>query len=67
MPNSTIMNRQPEATRIRPSKQARFAGEVERMQMLWGEELVNDPANNPNLTLSGTPFDLAFPPRNAVM
>jgi len=25
--------------------------------------LANDPAYSPNLTLSGTPFELAFPPR----
>lgn len=46
-----------------PEKQARFAGEVERMQMVWGDELITDPAYSPNLTLTGTPFELAFPPR----
>jgi O-antigen biosynthesis protein len=46
-----------------PEKQARFAGEVERMQMIWGDELITDPAYNPNLTMTGTPFELAFPPR----
>ncbi|HTA64190.1 MAG TPA: glycosyltransferase [Xanthomonadaceae bacterium] len=46
-----------------PKKKARFAGEVERMQMTWGDELITDPAYNPNLTLTGTPFELAFPPR----
>jgi GT2 family glycosyltransferase len=48
-----------------PEKQARFAGEVELMLAKWGEELTSDPAYSPNLTLSGTPFELAFPPRTA--
>jgi len=46
-----------------PEKQARFVGEVQRMQMIWGDELIMDPAYSPNLTLTGTPFELAFPPR----
>ncbi|MBS7457827.1 glycosyltransferase family 2 protein [Coralloluteibacterium stylophorae] len=46
-----------------PEKQARFRGEVERMRERWGEVLVNDPCYNPNLTLTGAAFDLAFPPR----
>jgi glycosyltransferase involved in cell wall biosynthesis len=48
-----------------PEKKARFAGEVERMRRLWGDELDSDPAYNPNLTLTAAPFDLAFPPRVA--
>lgn len=46
-----------------PEKQARFAGEVESMLMKWPGELLADPAYSPNLTLTGTPFELAFPPR----
>jgi GT2 family glycosyltransferase len=46
-----------------PEKQARFASEVEQMQLLWGDELTTDPAYSPNLSLTGAPFDLAFPPR----
>lgn len=46
-----------------PEKQARFAGEVELMRRKWGDELAADPAYSPNLTLTGTPFELAFPPR----
>ncbi|OOG51129.1 hypothetical protein B0E50_02515 [Rhodanobacter sp. C01] len=46
-----------------PEKQARFAGEVERMRTIWGDELTTDPAYSPNLTLTGAPFELAFPPR----
>ncbi|MCX7512887.1 glycosyltransferase [Frateuria hangzhouensis] len=46
-----------------PEKKARFAGEVEFMQERWGQQLMNDPAYNPNLSISDTPFKLAFPPR----
>lgn len=47
-----------------PEKRARFAREVELMQSRWGAQLEFDPAYNPNLTLSGEPFSLAFPPRH---
>lgn len=46
-----------------PEKQARFESEVKFMQSRWGEILLKDPAYNPNLTLTGTPFGLAVPPR----
>lgn len=46
-----------------PEKAARFRGEVERMGERWGEQLYWDPAYNPNLTLFGTDFGYAFPPR----
>lgn len=46
-----------------PEKMARFQSEVDFMVNRWGGSLSSDPAYNPNLTLSGTPFDLAFPPR----
>ena len=46
-----------------PEKRVRFTGEVEFMKHRWGSELDYDPAYNPNLTLSGEPFTLAFPPR----
>jgi GT2 family glycosyltransferase len=46
-------------------KRQRFVREVELMQQRWGEELVHDPAYNPNLSLIGSGFDLAFPPRPA--
>ena len=45
------------------AKRARFAGEVRRMQQRWGEELLQDPAYNPNLTLEAEDFSLAWPPR----
>lgn len=44
-------------------KRARFAGEVARMCERWGDRLHRDPAYNPNLTLDGFNFELAFPPR----
>jgi len=46
-----------------PEKQERFNREVEYMKQRWGEVLLNDPAYNPNLTLDGECFMLAFPPR----
>ena len=47
-----------------PEKIERFKGEVEFMYARWGAALSQDPAYNPNLTLSGYPFDMAFPPRS---
>ena len=44
-------------------KRARFMNEVEFMKRRWGTQLECDPAYNPNLSLSGEPFSLAFPPR----
>ncbi|OOG66469.1 hypothetical protein B0E46_02270 [Rhodanobacter sp. B04] len=46
-----------------PEKRARFSREVEFMKRRWGSLLDHDPAYNPNLTLAGEPFTLAFPPR----
>lgn len=46
-----------------PEKAARFGAEVRCMQQRWGDRLRQDPAYNPNLTLEGVPFELAFPPR----
>ena len=46
-----------------PEKIARFQGEVEIMLSRWGDTLLADPSYNPNLTVAGAPFDLAFPPR----
>ncbi len=46
-----------------PEKMARFQGEVAIMRARWGDALLHDPAYNPNLTLAGAPFELAFPPR----
>ncbi len=46
-----------------PAKRARFQREVQLMMRRWGSGLDYDPAYNPNLTLAGEPFALAFPPR----
>ncbi len=44
-------------------KRDRFRGEVEYVMSKWGEQLLNDPAYNPNLTLTINDFTLALPPR----
>lgn len=44
------------------AKASRAAG-IAFMRDRWGDLLRNDPAYNPNLTLQGTGFGLAFPPR----
>jgi GT2 family glycosyltransferase/glycosyltransferase involved in cell wall biosynthesis len=44
-------------------KRDRFRSEVEYMTNKWGDALVNDPAYNPNLTLTINDFTLALPPR----
>ena len=44
-------------------KRDRFRSEVEYMTEKWGDALVNDPAYNPNLTLTINDFTLALPPR----
>lgn len=46
-----------------PEKRARFTLEVDLMKRRWGDYLQHDAAYNPNLSLEGSPFDLAFPPR----
>ncbi len=46
-----------------PIKQARFAAEVAYMKKRWGDQLLNDPAYSPNLTLEHEDFSLAWPPR----
>ncbi|GLQ48038.1 hypothetical protein GCM10007862_30890 [Dyella lipolytica] len=46
-----------------PEKHERFKGEVDFMVRRWSMQLSTDPYYNPNLTLSGEPFSLAFPPR----
>lgn len=44
-------------------KRQRFSAEIALMQQRWGDLLLQDPAYNPNLSLQGAGFDLAFPPR----
>jgi GT2 family glycosyltransferase len=46
-----------------PSKQARFASEVQYMLDNWSELLESDPAYNPNLSIERADFSLSFPPR----
>ncbi len=46
-----------------PEKQARFAKEVAYMNRRWGDQLLQDPAYSPNLTLDHQDFSLAWPPR----
>jgi len=46
-----------------PEKQARFNKEVSYMKQRWGNDLLVDPAYNPNLTLDREDFSFAWPPR----
>lgn len=46
-----------------PEKHKRFEHEVDFMRRRWAEKLEADPVYNPNLTVAGEPFMLAFPPR----
>lgn len=46
-----------------PAKQARFAAEVQYMMMRWGQQLLEDPYYNKNLTLEHEDLSLAWPPR----
>ncbi len=46
-----------------PEKMARFQKEADILRGRWMPVLMNDPYYNPNLTLSGEPFTLAWPPR----
>jgi glycosyltransferase involved in cell wall biosynthesis len=48
---------------LSPQKAARFAAEVAWMQQRWGEQLLHDPAYNPNLSVDNPNFCLAWPPR----
>jgi len=41
----------------------RHLSEVRYMKWRWSEALFADPAYNPNLTIAGEPFTLAWPPR----
>lgn len=47
-----------------PEKRARFKSEVDFMVARWGETLEADRAYNINLSLTGSPFALASPPRS---
>jgi GT2 family glycosyltransferase len=44
-------------------KKERFAKEALYIKQRWGNQLLNDPAYSPNLTLDHQDFSLAWPPR----
>ena len=44
-------------------KRARFVDEMAYMKKRWGNQLLNDPAYSPNLTLDWEDFSFAWPPR----
>jgi len=46
-----------------PEKMQRFQNEADILRARWMPVLMNDPYYSPNLTLSGDPFGLAWPPR----
>jgi O-antigen biosynthesis protein len=46
-----------------PDKRQRFEGEEAYMRQRWGALIAADPAYNPNLSLFGEDFGLAWPPR----
>ena len=46
-----------------PEKMRRFQKEADLLRERWLPVLMNDPYYSPNLTLSGEPFTLAWPPR----
>jgi GT2 family glycosyltransferase len=46
-----------------PEKMQRFQKEADTLRARWMPVLMNDPYYSPNLTLSGDPFTLAWPPR----
>lgn len=48
-----------------PEKRARFQKEADILRARWLPVLLSDPYYNPNLTLTGDPFLLAWPPRVA--
>jgi GT2 family glycosyltransferase len=45
------------------AKRERFHQEIDYVRRRWGAALLIDPAYNPNLSLDGESFSLAFPPR----
>jgi GT2 family glycosyltransferase len=46
-----------------PEKMRRFQTEANALRARWMPVLMNDPYYNPNLSLTGDPFTLAWPPR----
>lgn len=50
-----------------PEKQARALNEYYYMKARWCNQLMNDPAYSPNLTLNDEDFSLAWPPRTPAL
>lgn len=50
-------------TDVAPEKKARFQSEVRYMLQRWGDQLLDDPAYSPNLSLQFEDFSYAWPPR----
>jgi glycosyltransferase involved in cell wall biosynthesis len=48
-------------------KRRRMLKEVRYMEQRWGDQLLNDPAYSPNLTLKHENFGLAWPPRTELI
>ncbi|MFN2509160.1 MAG: glycosyltransferase family 2 protein, partial [Chthoniobacterales bacterium] len=46
-----------------PGEEDAETADAQYMQRRWGAKLRDDPFYSPSLTLKGTPFELAFPPR----
>jgi O-antigen biosynthesis protein len=46
-----------------PEKIRRFENEKRYVKQRWGDQLLNDPAYSPNLTLHQENFGMAWPPR----
>jgi len=46
-----------------PEKVQRFRTEIATIKERWGDQLLRDPAYNPNLSLDSEDFALAYPPR----
>ncbi len=52
-------------TRGEDAEEERHLAEVRYMKQRWTDVLFADPAYNPNLSIAGEPFTLAWPPRAA--
>jgi O-antigen biosynthesis protein len=48
-----------------PQEEDQFLREAARFRDKWGAQLLADPYYNPNLSLTGSGYKIAFPPRIA--
>jgi O-antigen biosynthesis protein len=63
-PNAVLVHRESMSRGHDPDVRPKeFGDEVAYMEQRWGHVLRADPAYNPNLTLGGWDFSVAFPPR----